>query len=76
MVIKQKQSYYKEYYRVLKPSSLLTHDIALKNEQDVQQVAAQMQQVIHVKAQPLPQTQWVNLFKQTGFQNVTSITYQ
>ncbi|EIU7555750.1 methyltransferase domain-containing protein [Providencia rettgeri] len=72
---KAKTKLLQEYYRVLKPGGrLLTHDIALKDEQDVQQVAAQMQQVIHVKAQPLPQTQWVNLFKQTGFQNVMSIT--
>ncbi|HHR6444686.1 TPA: methyltransferase domain-containing protein [Providencia alcalifaciens] len=64
-----------EYYRVLKPGGcLLTHDIAFKDAQDPQDIAAKMHQAIHVKAQPLPQAEWIDLFKQAGFQSVLSST--
>ncbi len=33
-----------------------------------------MQQAINVKAQPLPEAQWIELFQQAGFQQVLSHT--
>ncbi len=58
-----------------KPSGcLLTHDIAFKDAQAVQSVVSQMQQAINVKAQPLPEAQWIELFQQAGFQQVLSHT--
>ncbi|HEM7187588.1 TPA: methyltransferase domain-containing protein [Providencia rettgeri] len=72
---KAKAKLLQEYYRVLKPGGcLLTHDIAFKDAQAVQNVVSQMQQAINVKAQPLPETQWVELFQQVGFQQVVSHT--
>ncbi|VEB67348.1 arsenite S-adenosylmethyltransferase [Providencia rustigianii] len=72
---KAKAKLLQEYYRVLKPGGcLLTHDIAFKDAQDPQDIAAEMHQAIHVKAQPLPQAQWIDLFKQAGFQSVLSST--
>lgn len=74
-VDKAKAKLLQEYYRVLKPGGcLLTHDIAFKDAQDPQDIAAEMHQAIHVKAQPLPQAQWIDLFKQAGFQSVLSST--
>ncbi len=70
---KAKAKLLQEYYRVLKPGGrLLTHDIAFKSEQNAREIASQMHQAIHVKAQPLPQQQWVELFKQAGFQSVAT----
>ena len=72
---KAKAKLLQEYYRVLKPGGcLLTHDIAFKDAENPQDIASQMHQAIHVKAQPLPQAQWIDLFKQAGFQHVMSST--
>lgn len=72
---KAKAKLLQEYFRVLKPGGyLLTHDIAFKDVQDAEVIASQMHQAIHVKAQPLPQAQWLDLFKQAGFQNVMCTT--
>lgn len=72
---KAKTKLLQEYYRVLKPGGrLLTHDIALKDEKSSSDIVSQMHQAIHVKAQPLPKMQWIELFKQTGFQSVIAST--
>ncbi|HGN1704252.1 TPA: class I SAM-dependent methyltransferase [Providencia rettgeri] len=72
---KAKAKLLQEYFRVLKPGGcLLTHDIAFKDVQNAEAISSQMHQAIHVKAQPLPQAEWIDLFKQAGFQNVMSTT--
>ena len=70
---KAKAKLLQEYYRVLKPGGrLLTHDIAFKTQQDSSHVVSEMHEAIHVKAQPLPQEQWVALFQQAGFKSVST----
>ncbi|WP_047679028.1 MULTISPECIES: class I SAM-dependent methyltransferase [Xenorhabdus] len=69
---KAKACLLQEYLRVLKPGGrLLTHDIALRNQQDKTVTLTQMHQAIHVKAQPMLKEEWINLFKNAGFSKVS-----
>lgn len=57
-----------EYLRVLKPGGrLLTHDIALQNNQKKAALLAQMRQAINLNAQPLLAEEWIRLFQTAGF---------
>lgn len=70
---KAKARLVQEYLRVLKPGGrLLTHDIALKIPADECNVTNEMQQAIHVKAQPMLKEAWITLFSDAGFCDVIS----
>ena len=50
-----------EYYRVLKPNGiLLTHDIAIKNENNI---INELSDTINVKVNPIRTKEWLNLFE-------------
>lgn len=61
-----------EYYRVLKKGGiLLTHDIMVLKDEDVQ-VVASLRDTIHVNVAPLSLKRWESLYMQQGFSNVTN----
>lgn len=65
-----------EYYRVLKPGGkLLTHDVSYLDRSVVSELAA-LRQAINVNVTPLYIDDWKELFKQTGFKQVDSISGQ
>ncbi|MCS3432918.1 class I SAM-dependent methyltransferase [Klebsiella sp. BIGb0407] len=69
---KAKARLLQEYFRVLKPGGrLLTHDIALTEPREDNDVSQKMQAAIQVKAQPMPTEAWVTLFRTAGFHDVS-----
>ncbi|MBA9087143.1 SAM-dependent methyltransferase [Fontibacillus solani] len=63
-----------EYYRVLKPGGLLlTHDITFTKEH-MTELLADLRQTIHIQVEPLPRTQWEQLFYGAGFAKVSHIS--
>ncbi|MGM7634272.1 class I SAM-dependent methyltransferase [Bacillus sp. Hm123] len=63
-----KQQALKEYYRVLKSGGILaTHDLLIKDEQQVTTELDELRSLIMVRAQPKTRTVWQQLFEQEGF---------
>lgn len=63
----QKRMALKEYYRVLKKGGLLlTHDVMLEKEDAY--LVKELQRVIYNPAVPHTKNDWLNFYKQTGFE--------
>lgn len=61
-----------EYYRVLKNGGLLlTHDIALINEYE--QTRKRLSKSINVNVSPMPKDEWIETFKNSGFNTIDSL---
>lgn len=59
-----------EYYRVLKPGGvLLTHDITFTKANMAEQLV-QLREAIHIQVEPLPASEWKQLFYTAGFAKV------
>ncbi|WP_017470434.1 class I SAM-dependent methyltransferase [Amphibacillus jilinensis] len=71
---KQKQKALSEYYRVLKPGGiLLTHDVYLAEGRS-NEIIKDLQQAIHVPANPYDKFGWTELFETTGFDQLDTLT--
>ncbi|MBM7540284.1 methyltransferase domain-containing protein [Amphibacillus cookii] len=71
---KQKQKALSEYYRVLKPGGiLLTHDVHLVDGTS-NEIIKNLQQAIHVPANPYDKLGWTELFETAGFNELDTLT--
>ena len=71
--LKAKVQALREYYRVLKPGGiLLTHDIAIINLAQKEEIVENLSSAINVKVTPLPTAEWYQLFKDSRFSQIES----
>ncbi|MGR3807061.1 class I SAM-dependent methyltransferase [Pasteurella testudinis] len=62
-----------EYFRVLKPGSvLLTHDVMLTRDEDPEMLE-RLRHAINISVTPLSQHNWLDLFRECGFARCESI---
>ncbi len=62
-----------EYLRVLKPGGiLLTHDVVI-GTREREATVQDLQKAIHIKATPLTELEWHDLFQRNGFQKTKAI---
>lgn len=67
-----KQKCLKEYFRVLKPGGiLLTQDISLVGNNP--NIKEQLSKAINIKVEPLKTNEWLDFFKQSGFNILDSL---
>lgn len=67
---KAKEKAIAEYFRVLKPGGLLlNHDIALAKP-DMAEELDQLRRTIHIQVEPLPVSEWEELFYGVGFAEI------